>query len=589
MSPRKTQPTPPETEPGTGQVRALIYVRVSTREQAEMGGEAEGFSIPAQRSACLRKAESLGATVEQEFVDRGESAKTANRPELMNMLRYLQDHAVQYVIVHKVDRLARNRADDVAITMAIQKSGAMLVSCSENIDETPSGLLLHGIMSSIAEFYSRNLATEVVKGMKQKAKTGGTVGKAPVGYLHVRRMVDGREVRSVDIDPVRGPLMKWAFEAYATGDWTLRQLLEELTQRGLNSRPGPNKPSGRVSLASFAASLANPYYTGMVTYRGAYYPGKHEPLIGKLLFDRVQNVLIGHNHAGEKQRTYNHYLKGSIFCGQCGSRLGIANSRSGTGKLYDYFFCLGGQRDKHSCDQSVIRVMKVAHMVEEHYRTVELPAERIEAIREHLQAALSARRDEAEAAEHVETLRINRLTSERKKLLHLHYSDAVPMDLFKQEQERITRELERAHKQLAAVALEFDAIEQNMNRALELARDCHAAYKAADTTIRRLFNQAFFHRLFIHETGEVTHDLADPFKILLDPDLPRRLSTISETARTATGRGRTENPSRNAFGPANGRAESSNFEVMVAGPGLEPDTHISRYLVGSKVVSRAAH
>ena len=77
---------------------------------------------------------------------------------------------VQYVIVHKVDRLARNRADDVVITMEIKKSGATLVSCSENIDETPSGLLLHGIMSSIAEFYSRNLATEVAKGMNQKAK-----------------------------------------------------------------------------------------------------------------------------------------------------------------------------------------------------------------------------------------------------------------------------------------------------------------------------------------------------------------------------------------------------------------------------------
>ena len=113
-----------------------------------MGGEVEGYSIPAQRAACSRKAESLQAVIEEEFVDRGESAKTANRPELMRMLRYLDQHSVDYVIVHKVDRLARNRADDVAITIAIRKSGATLVSCSENIDETPSGLLLHGIMQA---------------------------------------------------------------------------------------------------------------------------------------------------------------------------------------------------------------------------------------------------------------------------------------------------------------------------------------------------------------------------------------------------------------------------------------------------------
>ena len=201
QSDSKREPTAKASSPEDGLTRAVIYLRVSTREQAEMGGEAEGFSIPAQRAACLRKAESLGAIVEEEFVDRGESAKTANRPELIKMLRHLRETSVQFVIVHKVDRLARSRADDIAITVEIQKSGATLVSCSENIDETPSGLLLHGIMSSIAEFYSRNLATEVTKGMLQNVKAGGTVCKAPIGYLHVRLTENGREMRTVNVDP----------------------------------------------------------------------------------------------------------------------------------------------------------------------------------------------------------------------------------------------------------------------------------------------------------------------------------------------------------------------------------------------------
>ena len=100
-------------------------------------------------------------------------------PNCMKMLRYLREHAVQYVIVHKVDRLARSRADDVAITMEIQKSGAMLVSCSENIDETPSGLLLHGIMSSIAEFYSRNLATRSHQGHAPEGQGRRHRGQGP--------------------------------------------------------------------------------------------------------------------------------------------------------------------------------------------------------------------------------------------------------------------------------------------------------------------------------------------------------------------------------------------------------------------------
>jgi site-specific DNA recombinase len=186
---------------------AVVYLRVSSKEQAEKGGEAEGYSIPAQREACKRKAESLSAFVVEEFVDRGESAKTADRPELKRLLDYVNEHPVKYAIVHKVDRLARNRADDVAINLALTHAGVELVSVSENIDQTPSGLLLHGIMSSIAEFYSRNLANEVLKGITQKAKNGGTPGKAPLGYLNVRKIESGREIRTVEIDPVRAPLM----------------------------------------------------------------------------------------------------------------------------------------------------------------------------------------------------------------------------------------------------------------------------------------------------------------------------------------------------------------------------------------------
>lgn len=207
----------------SGEAFAVSYLRVSTKEQAEKGGQDEGFSIPAQRDANLHKASQLGAVVIEEFVDAGESTKKADRPALQRMIQYVKTHRVAYCIVHKVDRLARNRADDVAIHFALQEAGVMLVSATENIDETPSGMLLHGIMSTIAEFYSRNLATEVVKGMTQKAMTGGTPSKAPLGYLNtLERDELGREVRSVALDPERAPLVKWAFEAYAAGNYSLR-------------------------------------------------------------------------------------------------------------------------------------------------------------------------------------------------------------------------------------------------------------------------------------------------------------------------------------------------------------------------------
>jgi site-specific DNA recombinase len=254
----------------------VSYLRVSTKEQATKGGEAEGYSIPAQREANRRKAESMGVVIVKEFIDAGESAKSADRPDLQRMLKFIAEDPVDYVFVHKVDRLARNRVDDVEITMAIKKSGATLVSATENIDETPSGMLLHGIMSSIAEFYSRNLATEVHKGMSQKAKTGGTPGKAPLGYRNVGRFTsEGREERTVELDPERAELIAWAFTAFASGDWTLRSLADELEARGLTTRRTPKLPAKPVAPNVLHNILTNPYYRGEVTYKGVAHPGRH--------------------------------------------------------------------------------------------------------------------------------------------------------------------------------------------------------------------------------------------------------------------------------------------------------------------------
>src|SRR4051812_23969170 len=260
---------------GSGRSQALIYLRVSTKEQAAAGGEVEGYSIPAQREACRRKAASFGAEVVAEFVDAGESARSADRPQLQLLLAYVREHQASYLIVHKVDRLARNRADDVMITIALQAAGVRLVSCSENIDDTPSGKLLHGIMASIAEFYSRNLGTEALKGMQQKAQRGGTVSKAPIGYRNVGLLVDGREVRIVERDPDRAPLMAWAFEEYATGQWTVPQLLLELTGRGLTTVATRTRLEKPLSLSRLHHALRNRYYLGKVTFKGVEYDGEH--------------------------------------------------------------------------------------------------------------------------------------------------------------------------------------------------------------------------------------------------------------------------------------------------------------------------
>mgnify|MGYP003723489263 CR=1 FL=1 len=236
------------------------YLRVSTKAQAERGGEAEGFSIPAQREACLRKAEAIGVQVVAEFVDAGESARSAKRPELQNMLEAVAEHKISFVIVHKIDRLARNRADDIEINLKLKSAGSQLVSCSENIDETPSGQLVHGIMSSLAEFYSLNLAAEAKKGMLQKAKNGGSPGRAPFGYKNVIFRDDReREIRTVETDPERGTWVQWLYERYATGEWTTQMLAEELRALGVTRAATAKMDAKPIAVSQVASILMNRY------------------------------------------------------------------------------------------------------------------------------------------------------------------------------------------------------------------------------------------------------------------------------------------------------------------------------------------
>src|SRR5690606_27511920 len=161
---------------------------------------------------------------------------------------------------------------------------------TENIDETPSGMLLHGIMSTIAEFYSRNLAAEVSKGMGQKAANGGTTSKAPIGYINTHSRDElGRDVRGVAIDPERAPLVKWALEAYATSEYSTSALLEELADRGLTTLATPRRAAKPLALSSVHRMLTNPYYMGNVVFKGAQYDGIHQPLVSPEVWYQVQN------------------------------------------------------------------------------------------------------------------------------------------------------------------------------------------------------------------------------------------------------------------------------------------------------------
>ena len=491
---------------------AVSYLRVSTKEQAEKGGQAEGFSIPAQREANQRKADQLGATIIEEFVDAGESARKGDRPELMRMIQYVAKHKTNYCIVHKVDRLARNRADDVTIHLALKDAGVTLVSATENIDETPSGMLLHGIMSWIAEFYSRNLATEVVKGLSQKAAQGGTVTKAPIGYRNVGvRDEFGREVRTVEIDEERAPLVRWAFQVFASGDWTTSQLHQELVARGLTTAASPRRPSRPIGKSSVHRMLTNPYYKGSVRYQGVTYAGVHEAIVPNEVWDQVQTVLGTHRSAADATQVHEHYLKGTVFCGQCGSRLLVCNAKSSQGTIYPYFVCASRHGGRGDCARQAMLIEQVERLIERFYAKVQIDPETIEAV----SGMIHARFDEmmAEGAAELADLasRRTQLEGEQQKLLQAHYAGAIPLDLLKKEQDRITASLETIEHRISAHHGHYAAARENLDDSLKLLSNAADIYEHADDANRRLINQALFKAIYIDEDNDVRVGYRNPY------------------------------------------------------------------------------
>ncbi len=513
--------------PDPGQPRTAVYLRVTTKEQAQAGGEAEGYSIPAQRESCFKKAAQLQATVAGEYVDGGESARSANRPELQRLLHDLRSGQYTYVIVHKIDRLARNREDDIAINVALRKAGAQLISCTENVDETPSGKLLYGLLAEIAQIYSRNLAAEVLKGLTQKARSGGTPFRAPIGYRNVQNFIDGRDVRTIEVDDERGPLVAWAFETFASGDWTLLRLADALENKGLVSRPTPTRPAKPLTVNSLSHVLHNPYYLGVVPYQGVHYHGKHPALVPPEVWLRVQDLLAMHAHAHERTIKHPHYLKGSIYRAHCNARMGYSRN-SGNGGRYEYFMCFGRHGKPGSCPLRYIAVSRVEQGVEDFYGRFQLRPGRAQVLREGIRREVARQMAETETDAERLRKRLTQLGDERHKLLQAHYVGAVPLDLLKAEMDRLTRQTKQAESELQGLTGQLDDVQAQLDQALRLLDNCRQLYLSAPPPIRRQLNQGFFNKLYINDPGQVARaDVTTIFEQLLDGSLFDRLAEES--------------------------------------------------------------
>jgi site-specific DNA recombinase len=532
--------------------RAFAYGRVSSDGQVQTGYSPDGLSIDSQRAEADRKAEQLDAKIVRFFRDPGKSAyvdlhKRTDFLEMLDELKRCNQHQatrIDYVIVWASSRWARDMRDHFDAHDLVRAAGARLVSITEPMigEDTPEAFYMEGMFALNNQYESMRTGRAVKGGLYRKATVGGSYGGRRLGYIKgIDQLPDGRQVAIVIPDPERHHFVTSGFQLYATGEYALSQLADEMYRLGLRSLPTRVRAGGKVGVAAWQRMLRNPYYLGKLPYkRGTpdeqVFEGRHQPLIDQETFDRVQAFLDEKRVAGERPQKRQHYLKGSVFCGDCGQRLTFGISTGMTGQKYPYFFCSARINGTPCQQRANMRPELIEQAIERYYveRPVQLTAKDVQQSTEAIEALASVSQQAVVQVKQIKTSLITKLKAQQTRLLRLYAEegdDASP-EAFRDERARMQTEITAAEKSLAETELRLTLDADMLRMALELAEDVAQVYAVADDQTKRSYNQAFFKKLLI--TAEWDEDqqldvqvsgaeLTEPYKALLAKNL------VSET------------------------------------------------------------
>jgi len=339
-------------------MKAALYARVSSQGQAD-----KDLSIPAQLKALREFALKKGGSVVVEFIDEAESARSADRPKFQEMIYAAKQKACPFdtVLVWKFSRFARNREDSILYKKLLRKHDVDVISINEPIDDSPSGHLMEAMLEAVDEFYSINLASDTIRGMKENAARGfQNGGVAPHGYKHIKVIVNGNEKRKLDIEPVEAPVVKRIFEMADKG-LGAKEIVKTLVAEGVKTRNGHHWYKTAIYNI-----LTNETYTGAIVFnrhkKNEEHRKKNEPekvirvenahpaLVSKEVFAKVQAMMKARApkimHPREVSSDY--LLSGMVHCGKCGAKLVGSSAKSGK---FFYYACQNYlKRGKGVCD-----------------------------------------------------------------------------------------------------------------------------------------------------------------------------------------------------------------------------------------------
>jgi DNA invertase Pin-like site-specific DNA recombinase len=284
--------------------KCFAYIRVSTTRQGQTG-----VSLQQQREVIEGYASRHNLYIERWFEEQ-ETAAKSGRPIFGHIINLLRRQKGTGIIIHKIDRSARNWTDWAELNTLID-SGVEVHFANEALDlQSRGGRLSADVQAVMAVDYSRNLREETKKGFYGRLKQGLFPMPAPVGYLNA----GGGKPK--EVDPKTAPLITRAFELYATGKFNLRTLTNEMHRLGLRSRSGK-----RIGKNGFSMILRNSFYIGIIRIKKTadVFQGVHKPIISKITFERVQAALNGR---GPRATASHDFLyRRMVHCSRCAKSL----------------------------------------------------------------------------------------------------------------------------------------------------------------------------------------------------------------------------------------------------------------------------
>jgi site-specific DNA recombinase len=447
--------------------RAVIYTRVSSTEQTE------GFSLQTQEQFCREYAAQNGYDIERVFIERGVSAKTTDRPELQDMLRYIATNhrRLRAVIVYAASRLARQAYDHLELRATITRYGLRLLSVKEDFQDTPQGRKNETISAAEAQYDNEERAEKCTAGMIAAVQAGRYVWYAPLGYVNG----GSRRRQSLVLDnSTTVSLVRKSFALIDAG-FAVTKALQQVKSEGLRCRTGRE-----LSLNTFRTMLMNKTYTGYIVAFGLTVRGDFDPIVSEDVFYRVQPKL----HRAQKVKKVRYLrdnpefpLRGVVRCPTCGHMMTASQSRGNGGK-YGYYSC-------SKCGKSRFGKETLEHWFVENLQGLSLRGEHLETLSVAIDANLEANRKWVRNETSRVSNRIASLKEEKNAIVEKSIRGIIPDDMVKEWLEKASTEEEGLKCRLALVGDSALETPEVLNRGLAILGNMGSFWQKSNLTVKQ--------------------------------------------------------------------------------------------------------